>query len=178
MLNKQNCINIGTATKTHGVGGELVVRPADGFDTDVFDADFLLLDLDGGLVPFPVESVRPKGPMQAIVKLEFCDSNEEAARLVGASVFIDSSRAEDALTDDDQIAVGMLVGFAAHEVDHGAIGTIVGLENIDDNNPLFVIGRPDGSEALIPIVDDFIASIDAENRVIEFALPEGLLDLE
>lgn len=175
MLDIKDCIQIGQVVKCHGIEGELVLRPADGFDPDTFDHDFLLLMLDGGLVPFPVETLRPKGAEQTIVKLEFCDTHEAAKRLCGARVYVEQGKALEA-EDDDRVQVGMLIGFEACEVEKGHIGNIVAIENLNDTNPLFVIEH-DGEEFYVPITDDFIAELNTDEKRVTFDLPEGLLDL-
>lgn len=177
MLNITDCVEIGFVAKCHGIEGELVLRPADGFDADIFDRNFLLLLLNGGLVPFPVENLRPKGAEQTIAKLEFCDSHEKARELCGVKIFAERSHLQTDTTEDDQIEVGLLVGFCAREAQKGKIGEIVAIENLGDVNPLFVLQNANNEEFYIPIADDFIAEIDTENREITFELPEGLLDL-
>jgi 16S rRNA processing protein RimM len=39
------------------------------------------------------------------------------------------------------------------------------------------VARPDGSTALVPVVDAFIAAVDVDERTVETTLPDGLLDL-
>ena len=36
---------------------------------------------------------------------------------------------------------------------------------------------PEGGEALIPLVDEFIVDVDEDDRRIDVSLPAGLLDL-
>ena len=50
--------------------------------------------------------------------------------------------------------------------------------HIDDStmNTLFVVDR-DASELLIPANDDFVISVDEENKIIKMDVPDGLLNL-
>ncbi len=50
--------------------------------------------------------------------------------------------------------------------------------HIDDStiNTLFVVGR-DASELLIPANDDFVISVDRENKIIKMDVLNGLLNL-
>ena len=76
--------------------------------------------------------------------------------------------------EDDEFYMEDLVGFRA-EVGEGIEGEII--DYIDSPlNPLFEIGI-DGREVLIPAVDEFVAEIDIEQRVVTFELPEGMLSL-
>ena len=49
--------------------------------------------------------------------------------------------------------------------------------NDDTMNVLFEVVTPEGTNLLIPAVEDFMEDIDHRNRVIRMMLPEGLLDL-
>ena len=60
MIKRDDVYRIGTIGKSHGVKGEVSFR----FDDDVFDrvdADYLVLDIDGILVPFFIEEYRFRG---------------------------------------------------------------------------------------------------------------------
>ena len=57
MIKRETVYKIGVIGKPHGVRGEVCIRFAD----DVFDrveADYLLLDMEGILVPFFMEEYR------------------------------------------------------------------------------------------------------------------------
>ena len=60
VIKREEVYKIGKLGKTHGVSGELSFL----FEDDVFDsvdADFLILDIDGILVPFFIESCKDPG---------------------------------------------------------------------------------------------------------------------
>lgn len=44
-------------------------------------------------------------------------------------------------------------------------------------NPLLEVTTDEGNEVLVPAAEEFIARIDFEEQLIEFILPEGLMDL-
>ena len=57
MIKQEEVYRIGRLGKTHGVRGEVSLQ----FDDDIFDrvdADYLVLELDGILVPFFIEEYR------------------------------------------------------------------------------------------------------------------------
>ena len=83
MIKRDDVYRIGTIGKSHGVKGEVSFR----FDDDVFDrvdADYLVLDIDGILVPFFIEEYRFRGNETAIVKFEDVDSQDGARALTGS----------------------------------------------------------------------------------------------
>ncbi len=174
MINKDDCVKVAVCARPHGVGGEVVVRTAGGFGTDDVSYEFLFLELGGGLVPFYVEELRIRNAEEALVKFEGVDSQADARRIAEAAVYVDRSWLGDA---DGDVTVEMLVGFEASERSHGLIGTIAAIDDSVAGNPLFVIERPDGGEVLVPMNDDLVDTVDAQERRVVFCLPEGLLQL-
>lgn len=174
MIRTEEVYKIGKIGKPHGVKGEVSLM----FSDDVFDrvdADYLVLMVDGILVPFFFEEYRFKSGETALVKFCDIDTKEQAQELTGCDVFFPkkfSDRDENELTWDE------LEGFEILNADDNdsRIGT---LSYVDDatENVLFGVEKPDGNEVLIPASDEFIISVDAENRKIRVSLPEGLLDL-
>lgn len=86
MIRQEEVYKIGKIGKPHGVKGELTLF----FDDDVFDrvdADYLVLLIDGILVPFYMEEWRFKSGETALVKFEDIDTKEEASEIVGSEVY-------------------------------------------------------------------------------------------
>lgn len=167
-------IKVGTVGKPHGIAGEVVVRAATGWTADDLAYDFLLLCLDGALVPFAVDDIRLRNDDEALVKFALVGSQEEAKRLTDAEVFIDRSWQDE--DDLDERKTGSLVGYTAIDENAGPLGRITSIDEQGGNNPLFVVDH-DGDELLIPITDDFISEIDDERCEILFNLPEGLISI-
>ncbi len=169
MISQEEVYKIGKLGKTHGVKGELSFL----FDDDVFDrvdADYLVLDLDGILVPFFIEEYRFRSDSNVILKLEGVDTQERARELTGTDVYFPLS-----LVDDDEapLSLNFLVGF---ELIDAASGKSIGrIASIDDQTANLLFELEDGT--LIPANDDLITHIDKDLRQITLDLPEGLLDL-
>jgi 16S rRNA processing protein RimM len=172
MIEKHTCRQIGVVVKTHGIAGEVVIRLFDEFSIDDMDAEYVFLDLDGGLVPFYLEEAREKKQSDVLVKLEQLKSDDAALRVIDALVYVEKSEQEDNEADAPFSAY-QLVGYECQAVGHGSIGKIVAVQEIS-KNPLFEIDN-NGEELLIPIVDHFIADIDDEQQLVIFDLPEGLI---
>ena len=174
MIRTEEVYKIGKIGKPHGVKGEVTFM----FDDDVFDrvdADYLVLMVDGILVPFFFDEYRFKSGETALVKFCDIDTKEQAQELTGCDVYFPknlSDRGEDELTYDE------LSGFSVLDADAG--DKLIGeLSYVDDatENVLFSVKTPDGSEVLIPASDDFIVSVNPDKREIRVSLPEGLLEL-
>lgn len=169
MIREEDVYKIGRLGKTHGVRGEISFL----FDDDVFDrtdADYLILRVDGILVPFFIEEYRFKSDANAIVKFEGLDTQERARELTGCDVYFPRSLAEG---DDGDISWNILVGFDILDAQSGkAVGRIA---SIDDSTLNILFELEDGR--LIPASEELITSIDKDNKTITIDLPEGILEL-
>lgn len=170
MIRQEDVYKIGVIGKTHGVKGELSVQ----IDDDVFDrvdADYLVLSLDGILVPFFLEEYRFKSDEVALIKFLNIDTQERARELTGTEVFFPRSLAEDGA--DAPLSKAQIVGFAI--VNDGNDKKVGRIAHIDDTTVNTLFELEDGT--LIPATDDMVVEIDLDNRIIRMNLPEGLLDL-
>ena len=174
MIRTEEVYKIGRIGKPHGVKGEVSLM----FSDDVFDrvdADYLVLMVDGILVPFFMDEYRFKSGETALVKFCDIDTKERAQELTGCDVYFPKKLSD---RDENELTWDELTGFEIVNADDGdsPIGI---LKYVDDatENVLFCVETPDGDELLLPAADEFILAIDAENRKIRASLPEGLLDL-
>jgi 16S rRNA processing protein RimM len=173
MIRKEEVYKIGQLTKPHGVKGEIAFS----FTDDVFDrveCDYLIVLLDGILVPFYLEEYRFKSDTVALVKFERIDTAEQARRFTNVEVYFPVKLAEQ--VTDRELTWNYFVGFRVKEVKHGDLGEIT---MVDEStiNTLFVIDHQ-GTELLLPAQEEFIVNIDHEQRVMEVQVPDGLLQME
>jgi len=168
MIKQEEVYRIGRLGKAHGVKGEVSFM----FDDDIFDrvdADYLVLDIDGILVPFFIEEYRFRSDTVALMKFEDIDTQQRAAELTGSDVYFPRALAE----EDNAPTLALLVGFDLVEANEGrVVGRIAA---IDDSTANLLFELEDGR--LIPASDKLIDDIDQQRRVITMRLPEGLLDL-
>ena len=168
-MKEEEVFKIGQLGKPHGVNGEVSFS----FTTDVWDrvdADYLVLMIDGILVPFFLEEYRFRGEHSALLKFEGKDSIEDIQDIVGAEVYFPYSLTPD--DDDSDYTWGYFEGFRVVDDNAGDLGVIA---RVDEStvNVLFELE----SGMLIPAVESFISDIDHEGRVIHMHLPDGLMDL-
>lgn len=173
MIRRTDVFPIGHFYKTHGISGELAFS----FTTDIFDrtgSPYWVLEMDGVLVPFFIESCRSHSDSSAFVRLEGIVNDQQAKELTGKEVYYPTLfAAEEAEPDTDNLNV--LIGFKVTDKTMGELGEIIDIEDSTMNVLLIV---SDGTnEVLIPVAGDFITRIDAMQRVIHVDLPEDYLDL-
>jgi len=172
MIKVDEVFKIGRLLKPHGIKGEIAFA----FDSDIFDrvdCSYLICMLDGILVPFFIEEYRFKGESTALVKFEDLDSDEKVKRLNNTDVYFPRKYLQQEDTGLDY-TWNYFIGFRIINADNTEIGII---EEVDEStiNILFIVSNGN-DEHLIPASEDFIESIDEENKTIRMNLPEGLLD--
>ena len=169
MIKQEEVYRIGRLGKTHGVKGEVSLQ----FDDDIFDrvdADYLVLELDGILVPFFIEEYRFRSDTVALIKFEDVDTQQRANELTGCDVYFPRALAAN---DEGQMSLSLLVGFDLVEANGGT--TIGRIAAIDDTTANLLFELEDGR--LIPANDDLIRDIDTKRKTIKMEIPEGLLEL-
>ena len=171
MIKQEEVYRIGRLGKAHGVHGEVTFH----FDDDVFDrtdADYLVLEVDGILVPFFIEEYRFRSDSTALLKLEGVDTQERARELTNVDVYFPRHLAE-TLDDDVPLTYAFLVGFTIVDATTGReVGTI---KSVDESTMNILFCLEDGT--LIPAAVELIEGIDQKKKEISLRLPEGIFDL-
>ncbi|MDO4171642.1 MAG: ribosome maturation factor RimM [Prevotellaceae bacterium] len=170
MIRREDVYRIGCIGKAHGIKGEVSVQVSD----DVFDrvdAEYLVLELDGIMVPFFMEEYRFKTDETVLVKFEGVDTQERARELTGTEVYFPRELADEA--DDGELSYAQLVGYTLKDNADGiAVGVIAA---VDEQTMNIMFELADGR--LLPASEELIVSIDTEEKVITMIIPEGILDL-
>lgn len=169
MIKKETVYKIGRLGKAHGVKGEISFQ----LDDDVFDrvdADYLVLDIDGILVPFFIEEYRFKTDSNALMKFEGIDTQERARELTGCDVYFPRELSED---DEENISWAEIIGYSLLDVQTGQeVGKIA---SVDDSTINILFELENGK--LIPASEELITNIDTKKHQIKMNLPEGILEL-
>lgn len=168
MILFEEVYKIGRMGRSHGVRGEVMLQ----FDDDVFDrvdAEYLVLDIDGILVPFFMEEYRFRSDSTCIVKFCDVDTQQRAQELTGCDVYFPRALAE--ADDDGELSLAALVGYAI--IANGE--TIGRIAHIDTQTVNTLFELEDGR--LIPANDDLVEDIDIQEKIITMSLPEGLMEI-
>ena len=164
---------IGRIGKPHGVKGEMNFM----FTDDVFDrtdSDYLIIEVEGLLVPFFIEEYRFRSDETALLKLCDIDTQKQARQFTNCEVFFERSKAD---TPDDELTWAQIVGFRIVDENNGKIiGKIVAVDDSTENI-LFEIETTKGHQTLIPAHDSLIRDIDTSSQTITMTIPDGLLAL-
>jgi len=163
MITNEQVISIGRLTRTHGKRGELQCLMSNEY-WDNADATFLILKLDNIFVPFRVLDWRGKGSDSLIFQLDNITDEQEAQRLIGTEAFMLLSDMN--LEDEVMPTWQSLVGYRVMDTDQGELGTV---DQVDETTINTLITLNDGR--LIPIHEDFIIDINANDKLLTICLP-------
>ena len=173
---------VGRIGRPHGVRGEMKVFPETDDPDRLVDVERLFVgDRPESTREVAVEGVRfqyPKGRTVVLLSLAGVDTREGAEDLAGRSVYADEGDLP-ALADGeaylhDLVGLEVLRVDDAGEVVGEPVGTVRDL--YDGAQLLFGIERPDGTEVLLPDVDEFVDRLDLEARRLYVRPPEGLFE--
>jgi 16S rRNA processing protein RimM len=169
MTMTEDLYKIGKIGKPHGVKGEVSFH----FSDDVFDrteAEYLMLCIDGLMVPFFMEEYRFRSDETALLKFCDIDTQERASELTGCEVFFPRDVAED---DDDNLSWAEIIGYSL--IDSATSKNVGKIASVDDSTINILFELEDGT--LIPASIELITNVDKKHKEIEIELPDGILDL-
>ncbi|MBL7933280.1 MAG: hypothetical protein JNL60_15345 [Bacteroidia bacterium] len=94
---------------------------------------------------------------------------EKAKTLIGKSVFIEAKYVEEEEADFDWI------GYEVIDEKHGLLGKVNGMS--DNGQQVLLSLEYKGNEVILPLVEDFIKSLDEKAKRLHYQAPEGLIDI-
>jgi len=172
-MQKEDCFYLGKIVKKYSFKGELLVK-LDTDDPGIYTKmESVFIDKNKNLIPFFIERSSLHKSTLLRVKFEDIDSEEDANKLLKSELYLPLEFLPQ-LTGN-KFYYHEIFGFEAEDLSFGLIGIIKGV-NDNTNQAILEIDR-NGSEILIPLIDDFIKSVDREQKKIILEVPEGLIDI-
>ncbi len=171
---KSDCIEVGYIQKPHGLKGEVIVVFEAEYSETFEEIEILLIDIDGGLVPFFIEDheLRFRNDESVICKFMFVDSLSKAKELVGCKVYVSD---EDLVSREGSGIESALIGMTVFDTKFGEVGKIGRVDDFSGN--LVITVNHLKAEIMIPLSDEFILSLDEESRELHLNCPNGLIDI-
>ena len=173
MIKQENIYKIGQFVKPHGLKGEIsLIVSCDIFDeTDVV---FLICEIEGIFVPFFVESFRYKTDTVVLVKFENVDTEDVAREFSNREVYCPIDKIS-GINVFDNASWDNYTGYEVTDKHRGYLGKILDIDQSTLNILFKVIYKE--KELLIPVVKEFILSVEHGERSICVSLPDGLFEL-
>jgi 16S rRNA processing protein RimM len=165
-------IRVGKIVATHGLVGDVVITHVTGKKNWLKVNDVLFVALrKGSHIPHFINKIKSADEEEAILHFEDTESIEEARKLVGKELFVE----EEVLSDQAQDSPLLWIGFEAIDKTAGSLGPI---EDIYQTAQQWLATvHVSGKEALLPIIDQTLVSVDLQKRQVFLDLPDGLLEV-
>ena len=173
IISKDKCYYLGYLSKTQGYKGGLIAF----FDVDDIreyrKLDHILVDLQGALTPFFIETINLKDKNFVHLKIEGINDEETAVELAGNDLYLPLEDLPK--LPDDEYYLHDLVGMTVQDANAGEIGLVAQVLDYS-NNPLLQIMQNE-DEILIPLIDKFVKKVDKKTRIVHIDVPSELLDI-
>lgn len=163
----------GTIVGTHGLRGDLKIRPVTSGSTALLDAVRLeLVCRDNRRVTADV--VRSSWHKQhVLLVLKGFDHINKVEAFVGAEVYMALDELPE--LDDDSLYWHQLEGLQVVDRTAGTLGVLTSLLD-NGGHDVYIVTGPYG-EVMFPAVEALVVEVDLEQGIIHVDLPEGLLEI-
>ena len=153
-------LQIAKILKSNGTDGGLLIGVRDIEVGQIDPQEPVFIEVDGLPVTFFIQDIRQRGTSKASIHLNDIDSLEDAEEVVGRAIYVEGE-----WEDEDELD---FTGWTL--LNRGEpVGTVTGMEPIPGNLCLYV------GEAMVPLHEDLILSADADARILDLDIPDGLL---
>lgn len=172
-MNKKDFFYFGKAVKTNKKTADLIISVDADNPESYTEIKCLFIDIDGGLVPFFVEDLRPVGSDTFRVRIEDWNDPDKVQQLVGRKVYLPVTKLKD--LGEEQFYFHDIIGYEMIDKTLGVIGKITDVFEPPEQVLLQV--RHKEKDVLIPFADDLFISINKATEKLYMDLPEGLIDI-
>ena len=161
---------IAKITNTSGFKGEVKLRPLSRYSIDyIMTKDLHIGQIENNLSSLKLESKVGDGKKMKF-KFQGIDSHAEAENIIGETIYIHSEK------DDNINFIGEnVIGFSV-ETEFGKKAGILKDVMWLPANDVYIILK-DGKELLVPVLDEFIVSLNMDDKRLIIADVDGLLDI-
>lgn len=173
-IDKHDFFPMGTIIKPHGLQGEMVVEIEEGYEDVLDESECLMVEVEGGLVPFFISENGINFRNSTTISLAFddLDTADKVRPYCGCRIFLPNDAAADQLIDGE---LSELMGFTVFDQEKGQLGKIIRVDDFSGNVVLTI--QHGKNEILVPLSDDFITEFNEEKQELHLNCPEGLVDL-
>lgn len=161
---------IGFIANTHGLKGELKIRPYTENPKRFSTLKSIFVDFNGNFISYDIEKVRYQNDI-VLLKLKTIDSIEEAEKLKNHYIKIPRDEAKE--LENDEYFIADLIGCEVYE--NELIGVLDDIFTAGASD-VYVIKRKGKKDLLLPALKSVIKNVDIVSRRIDVEIPRGLED--
>lgn len=167
----EDFLRVGVISSTHGIRGEVKVFPTTDNPMRFRTLKEVLLDTGKEKLTLTVEGVR-FFKNQVIVKFKGIDSINDIEKYKGKDLLV--TRENAVPLEDGEFFICDAIGCEVFEENGTRFGILKDVMETGAND-VFIVEREDGTEVLLPYIDDCIREVDVENKKIVAYIMPGLL---
>lgn len=175
MFVKEKCFFLGKIVRTHSFHGQLVLATNLSLTAKVLKEP-ILVELDGGLVPFYLDAekgLRRRDHQSYFIHLDHIDNKEQAMLYVGCDVYLEKLPTEE--KEELLKEPAFFEGLAIYNEHNEYLGDVI--EVLDFSGNTLANVSIQGEAVLLPFTEHHILSVDMDKRKVKLHIPEGLLDM-
>ncbi|MBQ9279533.1 MAG: 16S rRNA processing protein RimM [Clostridia bacterium] len=161
---------IGHISNTHGLKGELKVRPFTKSKKDYEKLKSILVDFNGTLKEYQIDTVRYQQDI-VLLKLKEVNDIDEALKLKGKYIRIPREAAKE--TAENEFFIADLIGCEVYQEELIGVVDDVFTSGAAD---VYVVKRKGKKDLLLPTIASVVKKIDVKLRRIDVEIPRGLED--
>jgi 16S rRNA processing protein RimM len=172
-LTKEACFYLGHVSKVRGFKGEVLLHLDVDDPTRYRSIKQLLIDLNGQLQPFFIQSIHIDAQGFARTTFEGIEDRNAATEIAGKELYLPLEKLPE--LPDHQYYLHELEGMEVTDVVHGRLGTVDAVFDYS-HNPVLQVFRQ-GYEVLIPLQDSFVKKVNKKDKSILVEVPVELLEM-
>ncbi|MDR1739638.1 MAG: ribosome maturation factor RimM [Bacteroidales bacterium] len=167
------CFYLGKIGKTFGYKGDLHIYFDVDEPSDYKSLKSVLIKTAQGLKSYNIERITISANRSTILFADADVPAQDAAALVGKELYLPLSMLPP--LEGNKFYYHEIIGYTVIDEKEGNIGVV---KEITDFSPqaLLSVTSPQGREILIPLIDEFIVSLDRSKKTLYIKAPEGLIE--
>ena len=169
---RKEYLEIGQIVTTHGIAGEVRVKPW--CDSSELLCEFEVLYFDGGKTEVIVERARVHKHV-VVMKLEGVNTMDDAIKLRNKVLF---AARDDFELDEDTYFIQDLLGLKVYDADTDVCYGVISDVTQTGANDVYHIKDESGKEVLIPAIADVVLETDVDSGRMVIRPLKGLFDDE
>ena len=162
---------IGHISNTHGLKGEMKVRPFTEDKKRYEELKKVLIDIKGEFKEYEIENVRYQKDV-VLLKLKGVDDIDTAEKL--KNHYISIQREDSKNIEENEFFIADLIGSEVFQ-NGDLIGTLDDVFTAGASD-VYVVKRKGKKDLLLPALKSIIKKVDVENKRIDVEIPRGLED--
>ena len=171
-MEKKDCFFIGSIFKLHGYKGKIVLFNQNSVSLNFDKLKYLLIEKDDILIPFFLNKISSYKSDNFLVEFEDINSENQAKELLKCKVYTSKNLI---YQSEETSLEKQILGFKIIDKEFGELGNIQIIDNQSSQALVFV--KNNNKEFCFPLNNQFIDSIEIEQKVVYTKIPKEIIDL-